>query len=439
MANTNENNVNVVLTEEGMNTLINKFAKKTDERYLFSNKDNVIVDNVDSYNLSLIKKNISRTIIGNIWIDEVDGYGNVRFTVIDYEEFLYLSYDTDGLYVTVWGLYGNQYIYYSLDMGGSTLDDNLYNLFQDIFNTTNQISDDDKKDLLIRCNEYLDEWLNSYDKSRGMCNAIKYKSTLHNKIINPNYRYQIIHKTGENTNDYIIKKMNELSSISLIEGSSFNINGGTALYSSSSEIDDRYRPCIEMDLLEITKNSDNSIDHKDNLTKSFNGCNLGSTSHRWNNIYAVNGTIQTSDRNKKNSITPLDDEETKNFIMGLIPSHYKMNTGTRTHYGLIAQDVEELLDKLNISSTDFAGFIKSPKTITKYEDEDGNELKKPITEIVEGEYEYSLRYDEFISPMIKMIQMQQNTIETQQKKIDELESRLSKLESVINTTNNETE
>ena len=231
----------------------------------------------------------------------------------------------------------------------------------------------------------------------------------------------------------------------LYSGADLNIDfGNIDLSNDLTKISDSARPCLTMDTCIIVKNNSDDgyaryYDKNYFGVNATNACNLGSTSHRWNNIYAVNGTIQTSDRNKKNSITPLDDEETKNLIMGLIPSHYKMNTGTRTHYGLIAQDVEELLDKLNISSTDFAGFIKSPKTITKYEDENGNKLKKPITEIVEGEYEYSLRYDEFISPMIKMIQMQQNTIETQQKKIDELESRLSKLESVINTTNNETE
>ena len=34
MANTNETNSNGVLTEEGMNTLINKIVKKSDEKYL---------------------------------------------------------------------------------------------------------------------------------------------------------------------------------------------------------------------------------------------------------------------------------------------------------------------------------------------------------------------------------------------------------------------
>ena len=86
-------------------------------------------------------------------------------------------------------------------------------------------------------------------------------------------------------------------------------------------------------------------------------------------------------------------------------------TSGRTHYGFIAQDIEELMNTLNMDSKDFAGFIKSPKKITKYEDENGKKLKKPIEEVIEGEYDYSLRYDEFIAPLIKVVQEQQKEIE----------------------------
>lgn len=140
---------------------------------------------------------------------------------------------------------------------------------------------------------------------------------------------------------------------------------------------------------------------------------LGKSSFHWRNIYANNGTIQTSDRTKKTNINNLDIQKIKSFIMGLIPSSYEMIDGTsgRTHYGLIAQDVEELMKKLNMDSSDFAGFIKSPKKIIKYEDENGKKLENPIEEIIEGEYDYSLRYDEFIAPLIKVVQEQQREIE----------------------------
>lgn len=157
---------------------------------------------------------------------------------------------------------------------------------------------------------------------------------------------------------------------------------------------------------------------------------LGTSGSKWNAVYASTGTIQTSDRNQKNSIQDLSGEKARELIMGLRPSIYKMKDGTsnRMHWGLISQDIEELMDELKMDSKDFAGFIKSPKISVRYEDENGNPLKKPIEEVVEGEFEYSLRYDEFIAPMIKMIQLQQKEVENLQADKARLEERLAKIE-----------
>lgn len=149
---------------------------------------------------------------------------------------------------------------------------------------------------------------------------------------------------------------------------------------------------------------------------------LGTSDCKWNSVYAKTGTIQTSDRSKKNTIEDLTTEKAEAFIYGLKPSTYKMNEGTsgRTHWGLISQDVEELMSQLGMDNLDFAGFIKSPKKVISYEDENGNKLKKPIEETVEGEYDYSLRYDEFIAPLIKVVQEQQREIDSLKKEIDEI-------------------
>ena len=72
---------------------------------------------------------------------------------------------------------------------------------------------------------------------------------------------------------------------------------------------------------------------------------------------------------------------------------YIKSAGTRTHYGLIAQDIETLLETISKSATDFAGFCKD--TIT--EDHDGNTLETP--KVI-----YGLRYGEFVAPIIKAIQ-----------------------------------
>ena len=174
---------------------------------------------------------------------------------------------------------------------------------------------------------------------------------------------------------------------------------------------------------------------------------LGSSnsSYKWRNIYAANGTIQTSDRTRKTDINNLDTQKAQSFINGLNPVSYKMLDGTsgRTHYGFIAQDIEKLMNTLNMDSSDFAGFIKSPKKVIRYEDESGKKLKNPVEEVLEREYDYALRYDEFIAPLIKVVQEQQKTIEqqqriieqqqiaikNQQKEIEQIKKELSKMDS----------
>lgn len=74
------------------------------------------------------------------------------------------------------------------------------------------------------------------------------------------------------------------------------------------------------------------------------------------------------------------------------------------------------MKELGMDSKHFAGFIKSPKSILN---EDGTK------EIVENEYTYSLRYDEFIAPMIKLIQSQQNRIEKLEKTVEQVNAKLT--------------
>ena len=160
---------------------------------------------------------------------------------------------------------------------------------------------------------------------------------------------------------------------------------------------------------------------------------IGRSSFKWRNIYAVNGTIQTSDRTKKTNINSLEIQKIQAFIYGLNPVSYKMIDGTsgRTHYGFIAQDIEELMKKLDMDSSDFAGFIKSPKKIIKYEDENGIKLENPIEEVIENEYDYALRYDEFIAPLIKVVQEQQKTIEQQQRMIEQQQKEIEQIKKDI--------
>ena len=135
-----------------------------------------------------------------------------------------------------------------------------------------------------------------------------------------------------------------------------------------------------------------------------NTYNLGNSSYRWGTLYASNAT-NTSDRNEKNTITESD--LGLDFICKLKPVSYKWNQlvdregehlDTKTHYGLISQDVEETV-------------IATGKTL-----DDFGAIDKP-----EGDDPMGLSYHEFISPLIKAIQEQQEQIKILQEKIAALE------------------
>ena len=154
---------------------------------------------------------------------------------------------------------------------------------------------------------------------------------------------------------------------------------------------------------------------------------LGSPSYKWGQIYSNSGVIDTSDRNAKKDIKELD-EFARTFIMSLKPVSYKFIDGTsgRTHYGMIAQDIEDSFDDLGITAKDLGAFCKDQKYKeveydTENLDDKGEPIKAKKQEAIEGEYIYGLRYEEFISPMIKTIQLQQKEIEELKKRLDALE------------------
>ena len=98
----------------------------------------------------------------------------------------------------------------------------------------------------------------------------------------------------------------------------------------------------------------------------------------WQAVYSYTDTIQTSDRNKKHDIESLPDKYL-DMLLDLSVYRFKMNTGTsgRYHVGYVAQDVEEYMNKHDIDSLEFGGFVKDA-------DEDGNDI-------------YMLRYGEFMA------------------------------------------
>jgi len=131
---------------------------------------------------------------------------------------------------------------------------------------------------------------------------------------------------------------------------------------------------------------------------------LGQPATRWEGVWITDSAISGSDRELKRDIE--DSTLGLDFVKMLKPISYKWKDRDiegwgkkeykRRHYGLIAQDVKATLDDLEIDTVDFAGYIDGKsKTFTL---EDGTVEKNG------DDGPLSLRYTEFIAPMIKAIQ-----------------------------------
>ena len=149
---------------------------------------------------------------------------------------------------------------------------------------------------------------------------------------------------------------------------------------------------------------------------------LGISGARWDDVYATNGTIQTSDRNNKNTI--VDSDLGLSFVNKLKPVSYKFNNKTRTHYGLIAQDVETTLSDISKSTSGFAGFIKEDIPDQLYIKEDEIPEGKKVGDLKTAAYTtYGLRYNEFISPLIKAVQELSAEVETLKTEVAALKAK----------------
>jgi len=178
-----------------------------------------------------------------------------------------------------------------------------------------------------------------------------------------------------------------------------------------------------------------------------NTLSCGDSGHRWTAVWAANGTIQTSDARLKKDIVDsplgLDFIETlrpvsykwieginkqERVVVGeeVVPAYYTIDNvlvpattrpvyedrvtplpGVRQHFGLIAQEVSDAVKASGV--VDFGGFVRG-----------GDPTLLPDDQGVDPDGTVSLRYDEFIAPMIKAIQ--------------ELSARVKTLEAQLGTT-----
>ena len=109
---------------------------------------------------------------------------------------------------------------------------------------------------------------------------------------------------------------------------------------------------------------------------SDNLVDLGTSLARFDDIYATNGTIQTSDYNEKQDIEELTEAEARVAVAckGLLRKFRwksavaEKGDDARTHFGIIAQDLQAAFAAEGLDAGDYAMFISNT-----WEDEDGVE------------------------------------------------------------------
>jgi hypothetical protein len=99
-------------------------------------------------------------------------------------------------------------------------------------------------------------------------------------------------------------------------------------------------------------------------SNSDNDLNLGQASVRWSTIFATNSTINTSDRNEKQDIEELSDAEQRVAVAckGLMRKYRwkssvaEKGDNARTHFGIIAQDLQDAFTAEGLDASKYAMF-----------------------------------------------------------------------------------
>jgi hypothetical protein len=126
-----------------------------------------------------------------------------------------------------------------------------------------------------------------------------------------------------------------------------------------------------------------------------NAIDLGTSAARFKNIYATNGTIQTSDINEKQDIEDLTDAETRVAVAakGLLKKYRwksaveEKGDDARIHFGIMAQDLQNAFTAEGLDAGDYGMFIS-----TTWTNDDGVEQTR-----------LGVRYNELLAFIIAVI------------------------------------
>lgn len=132
---------------------------------------------------------------------------------------------------------------------------------------------------------------------------------------------------------------------------------------------------------------------------------IGSSSLRWDDVYATNGTIQTSDRRDKTAISNTSYGLAEVMKLNPVTFKWKNRENEPFKIGLIAQDVYEVIPEV-VKTHDYRVI----------DDMTGE------TELVENE-RLGIYYSDLIPVLINAIKEQQSTIKSLEERINFLESK----------------
>jgi len=181
----------------------------------------------------------------------------------------------------------------------------------------------------------------------------------------------------------VLNRLNSDGSIALFNKDGSSV-GSIASGSGRLAIGDRSASLRFVDASQkrISPYNITSLSDYDGLT------DLGESGSRFQDIFATNGTIQTSDANEKQQIALLtDDEITAAKAISKLFKTFKWNSAVeakgdaaRTHTGVIAQEVQQVMTDAGLDAGNYAFFIRGVWWETQTEvpavaeelDEDGN-------------------------------------------------------------------
>ena len=162
---------------------------------------------------------------------------------------------------------------------------------------------------------------------------------------------------------------------------------------------------------------------------------LGTSTYKWQYVYATNGTIQTSDLRQKDNVQAID-ERYERLYMLMQPVTYRWrnvnpdDNHDRTRIGFIAQWTKTAMDEAGLNAVDLAAYCKDPVYPTVHTS-DGTEIED--TSATPIDYLYGLNYGEFIALNTHMVQKLYAKLgDLVNKQIIPMQARIAYLENQIN-------